>query len=56
MIESCLHRTIGHAYGPDFPEFHILTFFCKLDGLLSNFKTASLLTPSLTPENFSSIG
>ena len=30
MIESCLHRTIGHAYGPDFPEFHILTFFANL--------------------------
>ena len=47
MIESCLHWTIGHAYGPDFPEFHILTFFCKLDVLVSIFKTTSLLTPSL---------
>ena len=34
MIESCSHRTTGHAYGADFPEFHILTFFLKLDGLL----------------------
>ena len=34
MIESCLHRNIGNAFGPDFPELHILTFFHKLDGLL----------------------
>ena len=30
MIESCSHRTIGHAYGADFPEFHILTFSSNL--------------------------
>ena len=49
MIESCSLRTIGHAYGVDFPEFHILTFFFKLDGLIRNFKTASLLIPSSNP-------
>ena len=34
IIESCSNRTIGLAYGAEFPEFHILTFFLKLDGLL----------------------
>ena len=33
-----------------------LKIFLKLIGLLWNFKTASLLTPSLIPENFNSIG
>ena len=56
MIESCSNKTIGHTYGTDFPEFDILTSFLKLDGLLWNLKTASLLTPSLIPEHFSSIG
>ena len=37
-------------------EIHIFRFFLKLIRLLWNFKTASLLTPSLTPENFNSIG
>ena len=56
MIESCSNKTIGHTYGTDFPEFHIFLNFLKLIGLLWNFKTASLLTPSLIPENFNSIG
>ena len=56
MTEPCSHMTIEYTYGTDFPEFHIYKFFLKLIGLLSNFKTASLLTPSLIPENFNSIG
>ena len=56
MIESCSYKTIECTYGTDFPEFDISKIFLKLIGLLWNFKTASLLTPFLIPENFSSIG
>ena len=55
MIESCSNKTIEYTYGTDFPEFQILNFLLKLIGLLWNFKTDSLLTPSLIPENLNSI-
>ena len=50
------YKAKEYIYDVIFSEFHILTFFLKLIGLLLNFKTASLLSPSLTPENFNSIG
>ena len=56
IIVSCSNKTIEYIYGTDFPEFQILKFFLNLIGLFWNFKTASLLTPSLIPENFNSIG
>ena len=56
MSKTCSNKTIEYTYGTDFPEFHISTIFLKLVGLLWNFKTASLLIPSLIPETFNSIG
>ena len=56
MSKSCSNKTIEYTYGTDFPEFHISTIFLKLIGLLWNFKTTSLLIPSLIPESFKSIG
>ena len=56
FIKDYSYKTIEYTYGTNFPEFHIFKFFLKLIGLLWNFKTASLLTPSLIPENFNSIG
>ena len=50
------YKAKKYIYDVIFLEFHIFGFFLKLIGLLWNFKTTSLLTPSLTPENFNSIG
>ena len=50
------YKAKEYIYDVIFLEFHIFRFFLKLIRLLWNFKTASLLTPSLIPENFNSIG
>ena len=50
------YKAEEYIYDAIFSEFYTLTFFLKPVGLLWNFKTTSLLTPSLTPENFNSIG
>ena len=55
MIGSYSNKTIIYTYSNGYPEFLILDFILKLIRLLWNFKTASLLTPSIIPESFSSI-
>ena len=56
ITKSYSNKTIEYTYGANFPEFQIETFFLNLLGLLWIFKTTSLLTPSIIPENFNSIG
>ena len=47
---------MAYTSGDNHPEFLLLGFILNLIRLLCNFKTASLWTPSIMPENFSSIG
>ena len=56
MIESHSNKTIEYTYGTDFPAFQILILFTQSSRIALKLKTASLLTPSLIPENFNSIG
>ena len=55
LIGSCSNKAMVYANSSNYPEFHILNFILNLIRLLGNFKTASLSTPSIIPESFSSI-